>query len=116
MAQIEQNKLCIYYFRPYLVQKMVYLKVIQKITPMDVSVSENICRKTYLKKFRGASAPPWIRLWHVYLCDCYLRQTINNRVSGMLYQKAFYMKLQHGSQHAYQLTWCQILLIHYTVD
>jgi len=58
MAQIEQNKLCIYYFRPYLVQKMVYLKVIQKITPMDVSVSENICRKTYLKKFRGASAPP----------------------------------------------------------
>jgi len=23
------------------------------------------------------------------------------------------MKLQHGSQHAYQLTWCQILLIHY---
>jgi len=28
----------------------------------------------------------------------------------------FYMKLQHGSQHAYQLTCCQILLIHYTVD
>jgi len=26
------------------------------------------------------------------------------------------MKLQNGSQHAYQLTWCQILLIHYTVD
>jgi len=26
------------------------------------------------------------------------------------------MKLQHGSQHAYQLTWCQILLFHYTVD
>jgi len=24
------------------------------------------------------------------------------------------MTLQHGSQHAYQLTWCQILLIHYT--
>jgi len=24
------------------------------------------------------------------------------------------MKLQHGPQHAYQLTWCQILLIHYT--
>ena len=24
------------------------------------------------------------------------------------------MKLQHGSQHAYQRTWCQILLIHYT--
>ena len=27
-----------------------------------------------------------------------------------------YMKLQHGSQHAYQLTWFQILLIDYTVD
>jgi len=26
------------------------------------------------------------------------------------------MKLQHGFRHAYQLTWCQILLIHYTVD
>jgi len=26
------------------------------------------------------------------------------------------MKLQHGSQHAYQLTWCQNLLIHYAVD
>jgi len=25
------------------------------------------------------------------------------------------MKLQHGSQNDYQLTWCQILLIHYTV-
>jgi len=36
---------------------MVYLKVIQKITPMDVSVLENICQKTYLKQFRGASAP-----------------------------------------------------------
>jgi len=23
------------------------------------------------------------------------------------------MKLQHGSQHVYQLTWCQILLLHY---
>jgi len=31
------------------VQKMVYLKVIQKITPMDVSASENIGQKTYLK-------------------------------------------------------------------
>jgi len=26
------------------------------------------------------------------------------------------MKLQHGSQHAYQLTGRQILLIHYAVD
>jgi len=30
------------------VQEMVYLKVIQKITPMDVSVSETIDQKTYL--------------------------------------------------------------------
>jgi len=36
---------------------MVYLKVIQKITSMDVSVSENISQKTCLKKFRGTSAP-----------------------------------------------------------
>jgi len=36
---------------------MVYLKAIQKITPMDVSVSGTIDEKTYLKKFRGASAP-----------------------------------------------------------
>jgi len=36
---------------------MFYLKVIQKITPMDVSVSENIGQKTYLKEFRGASPP-----------------------------------------------------------
>jgi len=36
---------------------MVYLKVIQKITPMDVSVSENMGQKTCLKKFRGASSP-----------------------------------------------------------
>jgi len=28
----------------------------------------------------------------------------------------FYTTLQHGSQHTYQLTSCQILLIHYTVD
>jgi len=25
----------------------------------------------------------------MYLSDCYLSQTINNRVSGMLYQQAF---------------------------
>jgi len=40
-----------------LVQKMFYLKVIQKITPMDVSVSENIGQKTYLKEFRGGFTP-----------------------------------------------------------
>jgi len=45
---------------------MVYLKAIQKITPMDVSVSRAIDEKTYLKKFRGGFSPlspPWIRLW-----------------------------------------------------
>jgi len=26
------------------------------------------------------------------------------------------MKLQHGTQNAYQLSWCQIFLIHYTGD
>jgi len=30
---------------------MVYLKAIKKISPMDVSVSETIDQKTYLKKF-----------------------------------------------------------------
>jgi len=39
------------------VQKIVYLKVIQKITPMDVSVSENIGQKTYLKKIGGLQPP-----------------------------------------------------------
>jgi len=51
------------------VQEMVDFKAIQKITPMDVSVSGNIDKKTYLKKFRGASAPlspPWIRLCTLY--------------------------------------------------
>ena len=49
------------------VQQMVYLKAIQKITPMDVSVSGTIDQKPYLKKFSGASDPlaPWIRL-----CGC----------------------------------------------
>jgi len=36
---------------------MVYLKAIQKITPMEVSVSGTIDQKIYLKKFRGASSP-----------------------------------------------------------
>ena len=49
-------------FVPLPVLEMVYLKTIQKITPMNVSVSGTIDQKTYLKKFRGASAP-WIRLW-----------------------------------------------------
>jgi len=36
---------------------MVYLKAIQKSAPMGVSVSGTTDQKTYLKKFRGASAP-----------------------------------------------------------
>jgi len=32
---------------------MIYLKAIQKIIPMDVSVTGTIDQKTYLKKFRG---------------------------------------------------------------
>jgi len=38
-------------------QEMVYLKAIQKSAPMGVSVSGTTDQKTYLKKFRGASAP-----------------------------------------------------------
>ena len=38
-------------------QDMVYLKAIQKIAPMGVSVSGTSNQKTYLKKFKGASAP-----------------------------------------------------------
>jgi len=53
-------------FVPILVQEMAYSMVVQKITPMDVSVSGTIDQKTYLKKFRGASAPLWIRLWAGY--------------------------------------------------
>jgi len=36
---------------------MVYLKDIQKSTPIGITVSGTIDQKTYLKKFRGASAP-----------------------------------------------------------
>jgi len=45
---------------PIPVQEMVYLKAVQKNypnVPMDVSVSGTIDQKTYLKKFRGVSAP-----------------------------------------------------------
>jgi len=38
-------------------QEMVYLKAIQKSVPMGVSVSGTTDQKTYLKKFRRASAP-----------------------------------------------------------
>ena len=50
------------------VEEMVYLKAIQKMTPMDFSISGNIDHKTYLTKFRGGLqplSPPWI-----CLCDC----------------------------------------------
>jgi len=53
-------------FVPIPVQEMVYLKAIQKITPMEVSVSGTIDQKTYLKKFKGGFSPlspPWVRLW-----------------------------------------------------
>jgi len=36
---------------------MVYLKTIQKITPMDVSVSGTINQKTYLKNLGGLQPP-----------------------------------------------------------
>jgi len=55
----------------------------------------------------------------VYLSDGYLSQTISIKqscIKDVVSIGFFYMKPQHGSQHAYQLTWCQILLIHYTVD
>jgi len=64
-AQIRQNKPCIKIFVPIPVQEMVYLKAIEKIIPMDVSVSVTIDQKLYLKKFRGGFnplSPPWIRL------------------------------------------------------
>jgi len=44
---------------------MVYLRAIQKITTMNVSVSGTIDQKTELKKFRGGFSPlspPRIRL------------------------------------------------------
>jgi len=52
-------------FVPIPVQETVYLKAIQKITPIDVSVSGTIDEKTYLKKIRGVFSPlspPWIPL------------------------------------------------------
>jgi len=39
------------------VQEIVYLKAVQKITPMDVSVPGTIDQKTYLKKFREGFSP-----------------------------------------------------------
>jgi len=47
------------YFRPYpcATNGLCYVMAIQKITPMDVSVSGTIDQTPYLKKFRGVSAP-----------------------------------------------------------
>jgi len=39
------------------VQEMVYLKVMQKITPVDISVAGTINQKRYLKKLRGIQSP-----------------------------------------------------------
>ena len=44
-------------FVPIPVQEMVYLKAIQKITPVDVFVSGTTDQKTYLKKFWGVFSP-----------------------------------------------------------
>jgi len=45
-------------FVPIPAQEKVFLKAIQKVTPMDVSVSGNIGQETFLKKFRGGLQPP----------------------------------------------------------
>ena len=46
---------------PTLCKKWFYLKAIQKITPMDVSLLATIDQKAYLKKFMGLRPPshPW---------------------------------------------------------
>jgi len=44
-------------FVPISVQEMVYLKAIQKSTPIGVSVSGTIDQKTHLKKVRGGFSP-----------------------------------------------------------
>ena len=45
---------------------MSYLKVIQKITPIEISVSENSDQKTYPKKFRGGASAPLARPGSAY--------------------------------------------------
>jgi len=42
---------------------MVYLKAIQKIPPMDVSVSGTIDEKRIWKNLGEGFSPPWIPLW-----------------------------------------------------
>jgi len=59
-------------FVPIPVQEMVCLKTIQKLTPVDVSVSATIDQKTYLKKLGGPSAllapldPLMVLVWSPY--------------------------------------------------
>jgi len=50
------------------------------------------------------------------LSDSYLSQQWTVMYQGCFINRLFYMTPQYGAQHVYQLTWCQILLIHYTVD
>ena len=52
---------------------MVYFKAMQKITPMDVSVSGTIDQKTYLKNLEGdlvPSAPPGSAYEHTVVQYC----------------------------------------------
>jgi len=39
------------------VQEMVYLKAVQKVIPMDVSLSGSMEEKTHPKNFTGCSTP-----------------------------------------------------------
>ena len=61
LTKFSKKRIAFNIFIPIPVQEMIYVKSIQKITPMDVSVSGTIDLKTYLKKFRGGCrhlAPP----------------------------------------------------------
>jgi len=69
LTKFSKKRIAFNIFIPIPVQEMIYVKPIQKITPMDVSVSGTIDRKTYLKKFRGGFrhlAPRWIRLCKLF--------------------------------------------------
>jgi len=57
-----------------LCKKLFIQRISKKITPMDVSVSETMDQKTYLRKFRGASAtlappsgPPMVVVFFAYV-------------------------------------------------
>jgi len=68
-------------FVPIPVQEMVYLKTIQKITPVDVSLSRTIDQKTYLKKFRGGFSPLSPPIGSAYGLLESLRQKLTSRVA-----------------------------------